>query len=308
MRSVAEPIWASPAYDDRDAVWRRVLAQPSYPIMAGSAGYGEMMAELPPWFRAHWALDGVAVDDVTDALLHHEPFVDAARRLFGAEEVRPATLLVNLMGPMASGVPHVDTPTFRGLKRSEAPVWLLVTMGASGLFDRWAVRVATALTWFYEREDGEFEYWPPGRSSSELVRGPFAGDAFVSDGDAMRHRVGAIGDADAFAASVRLTRDATIAWGPDGRWTIRTGDGSSAALGADEVRVSILWKALTFADAIDARRFDDHEDDLDADTIVSRFRADLAERGVELAEPRDLFTDPDWSRTLTRVYLQAQPA
>jgi hypothetical protein len=69
-------------------------------------------------------LDGTALDDNTTRRLRHEPFVDAASALFRADVVRPMSLIVNLMGPMAAGGPHVDTPSFRGLMRSEVPVWL----------------------------------------------------------------------------------------------------------------------------------------------------------------------------------------
>jgi hypothetical protein len=71
------------------------------------------------------------------------------------------------------------------------------------------------------------------------------------------------------------------------------------------VRVSILWKALAFVDDADARRFDDHEDDLDVETIVRILRDDLAGRGVAVDEPGDPFTDPEWSRALTRTYIAA---
>jgi hypothetical protein len=220
--------------------------------------------------------------------------------------VRPATLLVNLMGPQAAGARHVDTPTFRGLKRSEVPVWLLVVMGSADLFEGWRVRVTGALTWFYGGSDGAYEYWPQGVDGpAESARGPFRNVALVADNDLMPHRVGAIGDPDDFASRVTVAHDAEIAATDDGAWTI-TGSGGAPQLVDDtEVRVSILWKALTFVDAADARRFDEHEDDLDVATIVARFRADLADRGRPVEEPRDLFTDPDWSRALTSTYIAA---
>src|SRR5262245_58096117 len=182
--AIAPPVWVEPAYADRDAVARLVRDRAPHQLMAAAAGYGEMMGgDVSPWFRSSWALDGRTPDgDPVDAeiaaLLHHEPFVEAARALYGADVVRPATLLVNLMGPMASGVPQVDTPTFRGLPRHAVPVWLLVAMGASGLFSRWSVRVAGAITWFYDGAGGELEYWPEGTDGpSAVVAGPFGNGA-----------------------------------------------------------------------------------------------------------------------------------
>jgi hypothetical protein len=296
-----------PAYDDREAVRALVRDHSPYALMMSSAGYGEMAREFcSPWFRSHWALDGEAVDDATHALLYHEPFVEAAKQMLGVEVVRPSTLLVNLMGPQPAGARHVDTPTFRGLKRSEVPVWLLVVMGSSGLFEDWRVHVAGALTWFYDRDDGAYEYWPHGvNAMAELARGPFRNVALVADNDLMPHRVAAIGDADDFASRVKVPNDAVLAASDYGAWTITGGRTGAQRVEDDEVRVSILWKALTFVDAADARRFDDHEGDLDAAAIVRILRDDLTARGIDVDEPSDPFTDPGWSQVLTRTYIAA---
>jgi hypothetical protein len=302
---IAAPVVVSPAFDDRDAIRRMIETHSPYPLMAALAGYGEMMGEdVSPWFRSNWALDGQAVDDDTMSLLHHEPFVVAAQRLFGAAVVRPVTIITNVNGPMAAGAPHVDTPTFRGLKRSEVPVWLLVAMGASGLFRRWSVRVAGAITWFYDRDDGDYEYWPRGpEHGSESVRGPFGNLALVGDNDLMTHRVGAIGDARSFAARVRVTQHSTITWTDRGDWEITNPDGAPEPVAAADVRVSILWKALTFRDEREAQAYDDHEDDLDVATIVSTLRADLADRGHLVDAPSDPYRDREWSQLLTNVYV-----
>ena len=180
--------------------------------MAGSKGYRELMGDQPlyPFFRSVWAHDGKAKNAEAQELLHYEPFSEAARSLFSAGVVRPSSLIVNVMGPMEDGRTHVDAPTFRGLTR-ETPIWLSVLMGMSGLFDQWAVRVAGVLTWFYDKADGEFEYWPLGLDSpSELGCGPFGNTALVADNDLMSHRVRRIGDADSFNRKVVLTPSSTI--------------------------------------------------------------------------------------------------
>ena len=305
MGMIAAPIVVSPAFEDRDAIERMIQAHSPYPLMAALAGYGEMMGEdVSPWFRSNWALDGQAVDDDTMSLLHHEPFIQAAQQLFGAAVVRPVTIITNINGPMAAGAPHVDTPTFRGLKRSEVPVWLLVAMGASGLFRRWSVRVAGAITWFYDGDDGEYEYWPRAlEHDSESVRGPFGNLALIGDNDLMPHRVGRIGDHQSFATRVRVTQHSGIRWTDRGDWEITNPDGPPEAVPAGDVRVSILWKALTFRDGGEARVYDDHEDDLDLATIVNTLRADLAGRGHLIEEPSDPYRDREWSQLLTSVYL-----
>ena len=305
MEMIAAPIVVSPAFEDRDAVWRMVQTHSPYPMMAALAGYGEIMGgDVSPWFRSNWALEGQAIDDETMSLLHHEPFVEAAQRLFGAAVVRPTTIVTNVNGPMAVGPAHVDTPTFRGLKRSEVPVWLLVVMGASGLFTRWSVRVAGAITWFYDRDDGEYEYWPQGLDhDSESLRGPFGNFALIGDNDLMPHRVGTIGEPRSFAARVRVTQHSTIRGTDRGDWEITNLDGPPDVVPGEDVRVSILWKALTFRDEREARVYDDHEDDLALETVVDMLRADLARRGHRVEEPSDPYRDAAWSQVLTSVYM-----
>ena len=76
------------------------------------------------------------------------------------------------------------------------------------------------------------------------------------------------------------------------------------ALDWRRVRVSLLWKALTFANEDAARVYDEHEDDLDVDTIVSVFADDLAKRGLRVDAPEDPLADPTWSKVLTATYMR----
>jgi hypothetical protein len=303
--TIFPPIRMEPAYRNRDAVWRAVVSHGPYPLMAAGAGYRELIGDMPlsPFFRTLWASNGIPVNDETEPLLNHDGFIRAARDLYGAQVVRPSSLIVNVMGPMRDGGTHVDAPTFRGLERGAAPLWLLVIMGMSRLFERWAVRVAGGLTWFYDRSDGQFEYWPNGIDApSEMEIGPYGNVALMADNDLMYHRVRPIGDADAFDRDVTLSLGATVAF-TGSRWEIGDGVSTIATLDRDEVRVSLLWKAITFADERAAFVHDEHEDDLDLDTVVSIFAADLARREVAFVEPDDPRADAQWAKTLTSVYL-----
>jgi hypothetical protein len=206
------------------------------------------------------------------------------------------------MGPMEAGHRHVDAPTYRGFK-AKVPLWFPVVMGVSGLFDRWAVRVAGALTWFYDGTDGEYEYWPQGIGyPSKSERGPFGNVALFGDNDLMLHQVGAIGDAKQFQDQIKLRVQSKIQPRNDG---LEITDGTSVigTLPNDQVRVSLLWRATTFRDEREARAYDEHEDDLDVETAISRFCDDLTERGIDFTTPDDPFNDQAWSTLLTQTYL-----
>ena len=304
MPVTVPPLRLEPAYADRDAVWRTLLDHAPYPMMAAGAGYSEMMGSVPlePWFRSSWAADGKSADGATKALLEDDCFIDAAGQLFSAKVVRPQSLTVNVMGPMEAGHRHVDVPSYRGFSQ-KVPIWFPMVMGVSGLFDRWAVRVAGALTWFYDGSDGEYEYWPQGIDHpSECERGPFGNTALFGDNDLMFHQVGSIGDAHAFRDKVKLSLQSEIRPAGDG-WEI-TDDGSvTSSLTREQVRISLLWRALTFRDQRQARIYDQHEDDLDIGTTVEMFCADLDDRGIDFTPPHDPFKDQAWSSLLAETYL-----
>jgi hypothetical protein len=304
MPVTVPPFRLEPAYADRDAVWRTVLDHAPYPIMAAGAGYSEMMGGVPlePWFRSAWAAHGKPTDGATKALLEDQRFIEGARELFGAKVVRPQSLIVNVMGPMAAGHRHVDVPSYRGLT-GKVPLWFPMVMGVSGLFDRWAVRVAGALTWFYQGADGEYEYWPRGIDHpSECERGPFGNVALFGDNDLMFHQVGAIGDAQNFVDTVKLSLRSQIRPAGD-VWEVTDDEAVIGTLAQEQVRISLLWRAITFHDQREARAYDEHEDDLDVDTAVSMFCADLADRGICFTPPQDPFKDQAWSTLLTETYL-----
>jgi len=63
MVEIAAPIVVTPAFADRDAIWRMLQTHSPYPLMAALAGYGEMMgADLSPWFRSNWLSLATIVD------------------------------------------------------------------------------------------------------------------------------------------------------------------------------------------------------------------------------------------------------
>jgi len=257
-----------------------------------------------PVFRGDWAYERPLVEGV-EPLLHSPVLVDAARRVFDAAIVRPQILYVNLSLPMPCGDGgHTDVPAFRGVDRTRYPVWLLVTMGRCGLFERWRVHIATAVAWFYQGEGGALTYWPDGPDAAPRSCAPRDNTALVGDNDCMFHRVEAIGGPD--DDMVRdLTLDAQLVFAGDGHWEVRDGDRVLGRYPWARVRVSLSWKGIVFADDADARRYDSHEDDLDLPRVWDTFARDLAARGTPVTLPDDPLHDRALIALLTRTYHQA---
>jgi hypothetical protein len=300
-----------PVYDDPEAVERLVRDLGQYPNLAGMPGYAGFRMPTMPWFRlsvaaagptpsgASWTHEESAVAGAA-TVLRNDRILDAAWRVFSVEIVRPRSVTINVMTPQGPGGAHLDTATFRGSFASSS--WLLAVMGSSGLFDRWAVRVPAALTWIFPGHGGGYEYWPDGPAvPSQLLDGPFGNVALVGDNDYMFHRVRGFGDPARHDDVSRYGTGSTIAF-HDGSWVVVDDGAERARYTAEETRVSLLWRGVAFEDAHAARVFDEHLDDLDADTLVDVFLQDLADRGIRCARPRDHLDDPEWVELLNDTY------
>jgi hypothetical protein len=291
------PYWPVQRYFANDA---------EYASLAGAAGAAPMV--VAPVFRGNWALDGAVVpgaaSEEVEALLRHPPFLAAAQRLFDAEIVLPQTVYANLTWqlPFAQGAGHTDVPAFRGFDRRTVPIAFLTIMGQSGLFEAERLRIATAVAWFYEGADGGFEYWPEGPAApSRVHEGRIENTAVVGDNDFMWHRVRPTGRREGGMARLSLASELQR---EGGAFTVRDGERELGRFGWDALRVSLSWKALTFASDAERRRYEEGRDGLDLAEVVRRFRTDLAARGVALDWPAQPLRDPGVVERLSELYVR----
>ena len=308
------PIRVAPAVDDPAQLLRLVEERaPYWPVqryfangaeyaaLSGASGPAPMV--VAPVFRGNWAIGGVAEPGIAP-LLAHAPFVDAARRLFDAEQVRPQQVYVNLTWqlPFPQGAGHTDIPAFLGIDRGRYPITLLTIMGVSGLFEDVRLKIATAVAWFYRGRDGGFEYWPDGPDAAPaLHEGDIDNTALVGDNDFMWHRVRPTGRPE--DGMPRLGLESELLREANG-WAIRDGARRLAAFPSEALRISLSWKALVFESDADRRRYDDHSGDIDLAEVLRRFGADLAARGEEIVWPADPVRDPAVIRRLAECYVR----
>jgi hypothetical protein len=308
------PVSIDSAFDDPARIWEVIETRaPYWPVQryfANSAEYAALAGRgdvetmiVAPVFRGNWATEGVALPGV-EPLLEHAPFVDAAKRLFDAELVRPQNVYANLTWqlPFPQGMGHTDVPAFRGFDRSRYPIAFLTIMGMSGLFEDVRVQIATAVAWLYAGCDGGFEYWPQGPDQPpQLHEGAIDNTAIVGDNDFMWHRVRPTGrPADGMlqlSLESELTRAGT-------EWAIVDADRTLAAFPRRQMRVSVSWKAIVFDSDRERRRYDEHSDDIDLAGVLRRFTADLGQRGIEVELPDDPLRDPAFVRLLQQTYVR----
>ena len=308
------PVVLVPAVDDPALVQRLIDRHaPYWPVQryfANSAEYAALSGKdasggmvVAPIFRGNWAATGEVRDGVAP-LLHAPRFVEAARRLFDAELVRPSDVYVNLSYqlPFPQGAGHTDVPAFCGFDRTRHPITLLTIMGLSGLFEDVRVKIATAVAWFYRGADGGFEYWPDGpERPSRVHEGRIDNTAIVGDNDFMWHRVRPTGRPEDGMPALTLASELT---GSGATWRIVDGERVLAAFGRDRLRVSVSWKAVVFASDAERRRYDEHTDDLDLSEVLRRFTVDLAAQGVDVRLPADPERDPEFIRLLHECYIR----
>jgi hypothetical protein len=177
-----------------------------------------------------------------------------------------------------------------------------MSMSNSGLFAPWMVPVASGLAWFYRGQGGEFEYWPDGPDRpSQCEAPPLWNVGQISDNEYMWHRVGAIGRPEDILAPDVLHAEDELHHA-HGVWEIRGGAQVKARFEADQVRISLLWKAYVFEDERALASFENHDADFDLAQVVEIFSRDLERRGIAFERPSDPLRDPAWQKRIVASY------
>lgn len=312
------PVAIDCAFEDPDGIRALVRRNgPYWPTIRyianqtelAAVGSGDRRIAVIPWFRQDWAYGETRLEGA-DEILSNAAFTNAAHTLFGAEVVEPQIVYVNVMGPMGQGPAHIDVPAFRGIDRTDYPVTFLHLMHRSGLFESHRISIATAVAWFYEGEQGEFEYWPDGVASpSQRIEAPLSNRAIVGDNEIMFHRVAPIGQSETSVIK-DATLDVELIADTQGTDWCAIDQGRELARYEDrEVRVSISWKAEVFQDGEAARVRSEHTDDLALEDVVDTLIRDLAARGAGSVErPIDPVRDEVFVGLLNEAYPLPTPA
>ncbi len=283
-------------FDDPERVLATIHARAPFPTMLSYMGHGVPDAGGVgiPWF----------LDRPGDSFILENPnWFEAAREAFDCEIVRPIHVSLNLNGPAALGAPHIDQPKFRGIGEAGVPLWMQMAMSRSGLFADWLVPVASGLVWFWQGEEGAFEYWPDGpQATSVIAERPMWNTGVMGDNEVMWHRVCAFGPADQQDLLARQLRVDAMLHRTPGGWEVRQNGGVLLEFAEVEVRIAMVWKAYVFKDGAHLDSFEDRRFDLDAGQITDIFIADLGERGISASRPADPTADDSWRRLLDEVY------
>jgi hypothetical protein len=97
----------------------------------------------------------VAVPGI-ESFLHHESFIESVRTIFDFPYIVPTHVYANVMLPGQELPVHTDIPEFLGADRTQLPMWLLVVMHHSGLFEDRRIATASAIAYVEGGAGGEF--------------------------------------------------------------------------------------------------------------------------------------------------------
>lgn len=239
-----------------------------------------------------------------EPFFHFEGFIEGAREIFGRPVVEPAIVFANILLPGQELAIHTDVPEFRGISRKHHPQWLCVVMHHSGLFDRWRMPIATAVSWYQNTNGGAFAFYPDGADAPAVAQPVRFNTAVILDTDSVFHgvdRVAAPTDsAPPFKPGMRVH---SLGEGT-GRWEVRSGDSPIAQYSWDEMRFSVSWKAYCFTDEHERDSWRSGADDLSLEVVLETLENDLRERGrIQDARP----PQKEFAETLVDEYIEFPP-
>jgi hypothetical protein len=263
------------------------------------------------YFRDEYVHGNVIAAPGAELVLGNPALADAARDLYGMRVIVPYIVYGNLLVPGQELGLHTDVPAFRGADRKEFPLWFLVVMRHSGLFEQWRIPVATAVAFVGECSGGEFAYYPDGPSLPARQIDPVSGSVVMFDADTIFHGVDRVMGDDSGVRSVNRGKKMRLLNRGDRRWALLTNisdptaeeSGSHFFYGSDELRFSASWKAYCFSDDGDREAWENHRDDLSKELIVETLVAELCERQALASEDHGL-SDTELALLMIDTFIQ----
>ncbi len=227
------------------------------------------------YFRESYSYGDRVVIEGIEPFLHHQGFIDAARKLYDRPVIEPAIVFANILVPGQELAIHTDVPEFRGANRMRFPQWLMVVMHHSGLFEEWRMPIATGVAWFGGATGGEFVFYPEGPNGPAVAKPAAHNSAVLLDTDTVFHGVDRVRGH--VKGKLELQPSMKLAF-ENGAWVLRAESNEIGRLDWGELRFSVSWKAYCFRDEDERATWRQGSDDLHLDFILDRLMQDLRRR------------------------------
>jgi hypothetical protein len=260
---------------------------------------------LTPTFRSYIAnYSAVLYPEISDCF-YNDKFLELAKQYWHAKYAKPQMMLFNINGPSSNRDPgHVDSPSFRGVRYENSPIWLCSIMAKSGLFRDYLIKMAQVITWWSHDPDSGFTYWPEGpRAAPKRLKAPVYNRGVLVQNEMMVHRGEANGPLDR-QMPVGLSFDSVFAGDPtsNDHWVVKNGESVIERYHTDELRFLVHWSAEVFEDFAELKKNMDGSDDLTPEQALYTLIKDVRSRGIKIETPADPFNDAAFIRELNSAY------
>lgn len=282
-----------------------VVATTSGSIPEGIELTWEMIG-LSPIFRGYLGQGGTCYYPEIEDCYYNSHFLELVRNYWGCKYAEPETFLFNIQGPTPlGGPPHLDGTVFRGMTMQNTPLWLLLTMAKSCLFNRWRSKKGQVIAWYYNGKiGGGFNCWPNGpRAAPMQIPAPMWGRAVVVENEMMFHNSQAAGPVE-LRKPQGLDISSTFRTDPADPtgWLIETDGQVIQKVPEQETRFLVHWGARLFTDMADLKRTYEHTDDITHETAIGMLIDDMKKRGVQFEVPTDPLHDNAFVGVLAQAY------
>lgn len=255
-------------------------------------------------FRGFYAQNSVVYHAEIEDAFYNSKLLALARDYSGARYAKPVMMLFNICGPHECGRnAHLDSPTFRGARYDDTPIWLLSVMAKSGLFLRWMIRKVQLVTWWYRGAAGSFTYWPDGPlEPPRRIDSPMWNRGVVTENELMFHRGDSVGLPDQRALQGLAHHSLFEYLAGEDAWVITSDGRVIRRYAPEEIRFLVHWSADVYADLDEVKRVMDHADDLTHERVLDTLIADLRAKGIRVPAISDPLHDPEFIGTLMHTY------
>jgi hypothetical protein len=257
-----------------------------------------------PHFRGFFAKNSVCFYPELEDVFYNSAFLAEVKSYWSAQYAKPTLMLFNICGPHNTGLaPHLDAVTFRGVRIENTPVWLQNTMGKSGLFNDYLVKMGQVITWWYRGAPGGFTYWPDGPfEPPQKLDTPIWNRGVVVQNEMMYHRGDPVGPPEDRAIEGLKNRSVFGYDEPADSWVVTTDGEVIRRYRPEQIRFLVHWSAEVYADMDEVKKVMDHTDDLTHEQVVDTLLTDMRSRGVKVDAPSDPLHDVEFIQALMHTY------
>ena len=181
---------------------------------------------------------------------------------------------------------HFDAPWFWGADRFDFPIWLLVAMQWSELWEDRRIHQVQGVAYIHDwpesvNNGGGFFYYPEGPGGPVKVFDATRRAGIILDGSKQVHGTDAFRPDDTDIPVLDRAEKNALVFRGNHTWDVVTRSNKTVATYASsDLRMSLVWRGLCFVDQAERDAWKAHQKDIHLDDILATFVTDLRSKGL----------------------------